>query len=86
MLKCFGCIAFEAGATTDKFAFKNIKIRPPTPEIKRDEDEEPDEKTCAALLLQRLVRGRAYQNQMFDGKEKRLDLLHELRAAEEWSA
>jgi len=63
-----------------------MKLRQPTPTIKRDDDEEPDEKSCAALLLQRLIRGRAYQNQMFEGKEKRLDLIHELRAAEEWSA
>jgi len=36
-----------------------MKLRQPTPTIKRDDDEEPDEKSCAALLLQRLIRGRA---------------------------
>jgi len=30
------------------------------------------------------VRGRAIQNMMFEGKEKRLDLITELRATEEW--
>jgi hypothetical protein len=38
------------------------------------------------VLLQRLIRGRAIQNMMFEGKEKRLDLITELRATEEWRA
>ena len=38
----------------------------------------------AIILLQRLLRGRAEQNMMFEGKEKRLDLIAELRATEEW--
>ena len=38
------------------------------------------------MLLQRLLRGRAQQNMMFEGKEKRLDLIAELRATEEWRA
>ena len=38
----------------------------------------------AYILLQRLIRGRAIQNMMFEGKEKRLDLITELRATEEW--
>ena len=38
----------------------------------------------AIILLQRLLRGRAYQNMMFEGKEKRLDLIAELRITEEW--
>ncbi len=37
-------------------------------------------------MLQRLIRGRAKQNMMFEGKEKRLDLIAELRATEEWKA
>lgn len=32
------------------------------------------------------MRGRANQNMMFEGKEKRLDLIAELRATEEWKA
>jgi len=32
------------------------------------------------------MRGRASQNMMFEGKEKRLDLISELRATEEWRA
>jgi len=38
----------------------------------------------AIILLQRLMRGRAQQNMMFEGKEKRLDLITELRTTEEW--
>ena len=38
----------------------------------------------AILLLQRLMKGRAIQNMMFTGKERRLDLIAELRATEEW--
>lgn len=37
-------------------------------------------------MLQRLLRGRGKQNMMFEGKEKRLDLIAELRATEEWKA
>ena len=43
-----------------------------------------DKKVRAVILLQRLLRGRAEQNMMFEGKEKRLDLIAELRATEEW--
>ena len=79
-----------------------IKMRPNTPpytEFKRtdlvkDEKYEDrmaeqvvnDQKRRAIILLQRLVRGRAIQNMMFEGKEKRLDLISELRATEEWKA
>jgi hypothetical protein len=45
-----------------------------------------DRQQRAVILLQRLMRGRAHQNMMFEGKEKRLDLIAELRATEEWRA
>lgn len=45
-----------------------------------------DKKRRAIILLQRLLRGRSEQNNMFEGKEKRLDLIAELRATEEWRA
>lgn len=35
----------------------------------------------AVLLLQRLIRGRAVQNVMFEGKERRKELIRELRIA-----
>ena len=41
------------------------------------------ERHTALLLLQQLVRGRAIQNLMYDGKEKRLELIRELRSAED---
>merc|ERR1719331_1513505 len=37
-------------------------------------------------MMQRILRGRARQNVMFEGKEKRLDLINELRAAELWNS
>lgn len=49
-----------------------------------DELEKGDTRARAIILLQRLMRGRAMQNMMFEGKEKRLDLITELRATEEW--
>lgn len=52
---------------------------------KRQADQKyKDQKKIAIILLQRLIRGRAIQNMMFEGKEKRLDLISELRATEEW--
>lgn len=79
-----------------------IKMRPPTPtvrdferfDLEKDDNYEKkmadhtqrDQKRRAIILLQRLVRGRATQNMMFEGKEKRLDLISELRATEEWKA
>lgn len=54
--------------------------RPPTPEFD-DEDETADRANLesAVLLLQRLLRGRAVQNAMFEGKERRLALIEEIR-------
>jgi hypothetical protein len=43
-----------------------------------------DVRLKAIYLLQRLMRGRAQQNMMFEGKEKRLDLITELRTTEDW--
>ena len=65
-------------------------MRPDTPVYDKmcsDENlEANDRKNRAIILLQRLLRGRADQNMMFEGKEKRLDLIAELRATEEWKA
>lgn len=55
-------------------------------EKKMAEHAQRDQKRRAIILMQRLVRGRATQNMMFEGKEKRLDLISELRATEEWKA
>lgn len=68
-------------------------MRPNTPifdefKMKRQDNTEDlrdqDQKRRAVILLQRLLRGRAMQNMMFEGKEKRLDLISELRATEDW--
>mmetsp|Transcript_2000 Transcript_2000/g.4511 ORF Transcript_2000/g.4511 Transcript_2000/m.4511 type:complete len:591 (-) Transcript_2000:95-1867(-) len=67
-----------------KFHAKHILERPDSPR-KEDVLPEEEEQEAAVLLLQRIIRGRAYQNQMFEGKEKRLDLINELRAAERYA-
>lgn len=42
---------------------------------------ENETEQLAVLLLQRLIRGRAVQNVMFEGKERRKELIRELRIA-----
>ena len=54
--------------------------------MSKAEHNQRDQRRRAVILLQRLVRGRAKQNMMFEGKEKRLDLISELRATEERKA
>eukprot|EP00392_Amoebophrya_sp_AT5.2_P006022 g6032.t1 len=54
-----------------------------TAPVVEDTAPEDEEKAAAILLLQRVLRGRAIQNRMFEGKEKRLDLIEELRASEQ---
>jgi len=65
---------------TPRFDHKTSK------DITADMLEDDDKRKKAIILLQRLLRGRAQQNMMFEGKEKRLDLIAELRATEEWRA
>lgn len=63
--------------------------RPDTPTLLLQGDEE-EEREEAMLLLQRLLRGRAVQNDFFEGKERCHGLIEELQAAsnakghEEW--
>lgn len=57
-------------------------VRPPTPTVPEDEDEDDDVEN-AVLLIQKLLRGRAVQNMMFESKERRLELIRELRHDEE---
>ncbi|PVD27057.1 hypothetical protein C0Q70_12207 [Pomacea canaliculata] len=54
------------------------KPRPPTPSVEIP-DEEEQEKELAVIFLQQVIRGRAVQNMMFEGKEKRIELIRELR-------
>eukprot|EP01047_Picozoa_sp_COSAG01_P007569 COSAG01_NODE_289_length_19391_cov_119.323122_5_plen_649_part_00 len=65
----------------DKYAVVKPVERPPVPEISAPAEGE-EEVDHAATLLQRLLRGRATQNSMFAAKEKRAELIKELRLAE----
>ncbi|KAF4324541.1 hypothetical protein BBO99_00001737 [Phytophthora kernoviae] len=60
-------------------------VRPPTPDYALAHATEAQEHDVedAARLLQKLLRGRAVQNMMFEGKERRSELIAELRAADE---
>lgn len=55
-------------------------VRPDTPTLvlQGDQDEDKEE---ALILLQRLLRGRAVQNEFFEGKERCHGLIEELQAA-----
>lgn len=79
-------IETDEGGMFGMYNMRQMKQRPKTPIVKHEEEEENDENISSILLIQRLLRGRAIQNQMFEGKEKRLDLIHELRASEEWKS
>ncbi|XP_045439923.1 cilia- and flagella-associated protein 91 [Pipistrellus kuhlii] len=52
--------------------------RLPTPTLEMTSNEEEDIEK-AVIFLQKLLRGRVIQNVMFEGKEKRLELIQELR-------
>ncbi|KAG7401213.1 hypothetical protein PHYBOEH_002397 [Phytophthora boehmeriae] len=60
-------------------------VRPPTPDYALAHAAEAQEHDVedAVCLLQKLLRGRAVQNMMFEGKERRSELIAELRAADE---
>ena len=64
------------------------RVRSDTPEMDKDGLTESQRENRIAyersiLLIQRLIRGRATQNMMYEGKERRLDLIEELRRTEE---
>jgi len=55
-------------------------LRPPTPEVTLDEANESEQKVRAAIcLIQRLLRGRAVQNMMYEARERQRNLIRELR-------
>uniref|UniRef100_A0A8C0V1I5 Cilia- and flagella-associated protein 91 n=1 Tax=Cyanistes caeruleus TaxID=156563 RepID=A0A8C0V1I5_CYACU len=54
--------------------------KPPTLILEKPSIEE-EEIDLAVICLQKLLRGRALQNMMFEGKEKHLDLIQELRTS-----
>ncbi|XP_062032894.1 cilia- and flagella-associated protein 91 [Lepus europaeus] len=56
------------------------QARLPTPTLEMSSNEE-EEIEMAVIYLQKLIRGRVVQNMMFEGKEKRLELIQELRTS-----
>jgi hypothetical protein len=65
---------------------KKPKGRPTTPDLttKENGDETDDnELALSCMLLQRLIRGRAVQNVMYQGRFRRAELIEELRSADE---
>eukprot|EP00736_Rhodelphis_marinus_P005056 Rmarinus@m.3830 len=68
----------------EKYASVEIVERPPTPtvELEGGVDETEERRHAAAIFLQRLLRGRAVQEEMWRGKERRLELIRELRTVE----
>jgi hypothetical protein len=53
---------------------------PITTDFIRSQEEEEEEQ--ALIFLQKLLRGRAIQNLMFEGKERRSELIRELKESE----
>lgn len=58
----------------------NQALRPPTPRVAWQGH---NDRLNAVVLLQRLLRGRAVQNMLFEGKEQNYELVQELRLAED---
>ena len=58
--------------------FLPISERPDTPVLEPSSTPESD-RAAAAILIQRLLRGRAAQNSMYDGKMRRQALIEELK-------
>uniref|UniRef100_A0A672TFX9 Cilia- and flagella-associated protein 91 n=1 Tax=Sinocyclocheilus grahami TaxID=75366 RepID=A0A672TFX9_SINGR len=84
LMKTHQALKEEKGRVVEKkplrFLFKKEKPapRPPTPAVE-DPPEGDEERELAVIFLQKVLRGRSAQNQMFEGKEKRLELIQELR-------
>ncbi|XP_051006509.1 cilia- and flagella-associated protein 91 [Acomys russatus] len=70
------------GEKSLRFLQRNSIPQPrlPTPTLEISSYEE-GQKEMAVIYLQKLLRGRAVQNMMFEGKEKRLELILELRTS-----
>ncbi|XP_018965763.2 cilia- and flagella-associated protein 91 [Cyprinus carpio] len=84
LMKTHQALREEKGHVVEKkplrFLFKREKPapRPPTPAVE-DPPEGDEERELAVIFLQKVLRGRSTQNQVFEGKEKRLELIQELR-------
>merc|ERR1739842_151030 len=54
------------------------KPRPPTPSVAMP-SRQGEDMEIAAITLQKVIRGRAVQNMIYEGKENRLELIAELK-------
>ena len=77
---CWPEPVFVAPEEVEKQTFVRKKQRPQTPTV--PQLQEKPRADAAAALLQRLLKGRAVQNAMYEGKERRLELVKELRIPE----
>eukprot|EP00607_Mallomonas_marina_P010938 CAMPEP_0182423150 /NCGR_PEP_ID=MMETSP1167-20130531/9057_1 /TAXON_ID=2988 /ORGANISM="Mallomonas Sp, Strain CCMP3275" /LENGTH=718 /DNA_ID=CAMNT_0024601851 /DNA_START=91 /DNA_END=2247 /DNA_ORIENTATION=+ len=71
--------------STFKSRNRQSQGRPTTPDFSHIDEAPPENNTrlhLASLLLQRLIRGRAVQNSMYEGRYRRSELIAELRAAD----
>lgn len=79
--------AKAAAAAASALLAKKPKGRPNTPDLTRDDEGQPlpdnQELYAAVLLLQRLLRGRAVQNLMYEGRYRRRELIKEIRLIDE---
>ncbi|XP_013174377.1 PREDICTED: protein MAATS1-like [Papilio xuthus] len=57
---------------------QTTNLRPPTPEVEAVDDDDEDNHQHA-LLLQKIIRGRAVQNLMFEGRTRAAELTEELK-------
>ena len=70
-------------STMAKKSTKSTIVRPPTPVAVEEQSAESAAKDRAISLLQRLIRGRAVQNMMYEAKRRHRDLIRELRYDED---
>jgi hypothetical protein len=73
--------AAEDGDDLAEYRRAAVVVRPPTPELRAPVAED-DEKRLGVIFLQRLLRGRAAQNEIIRTRAKRLELIKELRTVE----
>jgi len=84
-----GTQAKKTSGTTTAWTKKKQKVvRPRTPVVEMRPEDRKDgmAQQHALLLLQKLLRGRAVQNMMYEGKERRRELIKELRYDEQLQA
>lgn len=65
---------------------RGVKVRPASPDFVRTNNTEREENlplSIALVIIQKLIRGRAVQNMMYEGRYRRAELIAELRNADE---